>query len=124
MASMLLRMKKPTTRHDTRRTTMAPHPADASGASYPPAERRPATWHRWVGLLVQVAVGVFPLASSGLFAPPWALALIAVGWACGVVLAWRLGRTRPILAMAVPVVTVAVWFALLTVGDRWLGWAG
>ncbi len=79
---------------------------------------------RWSALLLQVAIGVFPLSASGLLAPPWALALIAVGWALGLVVAWRLGRVRPRVAPLVPVVTLAAWYGFITLGESLLGWTG
>jgi len=77
---------------------------------------------RWAGLVLQVAIGVFPLSASGLLAPPWALVAIAAGWALGLVIAWRLGRTRPRVVPLVPVVTLAAWFGFITLGERLLGW--
>lgn len=77
---------------------------------------------RWAGLVVHIGIGVFPLSASGLLAPPWALAVIAVGWAGALVGAWRVGRTRPRLTPLVPVLTLAAWYGLMTIGDLWLGW--
>jgi hypothetical protein len=77
---------------------------------------------RWGSLVLQVGVGVFPLSASGLMAPPWALVVIALGWIVGLVAAWHLGRSRPFLALLVPVVTVAAWFALMSAGDVLFGW--
>jgi hypothetical protein len=77
---------------------------------------------RWTALIVHVAIGVFPLSASGLLAPPWALVVVGLGWLAGLAAAWRIGKTRPRLTLLVPVVTVAAWFAFMTIGDIWLGW--
>lgn len=79
---------------------------------------------RWAGLILQAAIAAFPLSASGLLAPPWALVVIAVGWAVGLVVAWRLGRTRPLVVPLVPVVTLAAWFGFITAGESLLGWVG
>jgi hypothetical protein len=77
---------------------------------------------RWGSLVLHIGIGVFPLSASGLMAPPWALAVIAVGWLVGLAVTWRLGKTRPGLALLVPVLTVAAWFGLMSAGDVWFGW--
>ncbi len=77
---------------------------------------------RWGGLALHLAVGVFPVAVSGLVAPPAGAISIWIGWAVLLGVAWRLGRTRPRLVPLVPVVTVALWVAVITFGDLLLGW--
>ncbi len=77
---------------------------------------------KWGGRILHLAIGVFPLASSGLMAPPWALATVALGWVVGAVAAWRIGNARPRLTPLVPIVTVAAWFAFMTLGESALGW--
>lgn len=77
---------------------------------------------RWVGLALQVGIGAFPVAATGLLAPPWAVAVVALGWAFGLVVAWRIGRTRPTATPLVPAATVVLWFAFMTFGDVVLGW--
>ncbi|MEX0869063.1 MAG: hypothetical protein WD011_05265 [Nitriliruptoraceae bacterium] len=77
---------------------------------------------RWIALVLQFGIGVFPLSASGLVAPAWALAVIAAFWAAGLVTIWRVGRSRPVATLAVPVGTLAVWFGFLTLGERFLGW--
>lgn len=77
---------------------------------------------RWGSLLLHVAVAVFPLSASGLMTPPWGLAVIALGWLVGLVAVWRIGRRWPFAALLVPVVTIAAWFALMSIGDSLLGW--
>lgn len=77
---------------------------------------------RWGSLVLHLAIAVFPLSASGLMAPPWALAAIAVGWLAGLVAVWRIGRSRPFVAVLVPIVTVGAWFALMSLGDTVLGW--
>lgn len=77
---------------------------------------------RWGGLGLHVAIGVFPFASTGLLAPPWAVGVVAVWWTVLAVLAWRLGRRSPWLVPLVPLGALAGWFAFLTFGDLALGW--
>lgn len=76
----------------------------------------------WLGLLLHAVVGVVPYAGSGLLAPTWGVALL---WASWVLLlgAWvLLRRRRPWLAAAVPVVALAWWLAVVTIGDLAAGW--
>lgn len=77
---------------------------------------------RWGSLVLHVAVAVFPLSASGLMAPGWGLAVIAVGWLVGLVAVWRIGKRRPFVAILVPVATVAAWFAFMSIGEYLFGW--
>lgn len=94
--------------------------------SSPSAER---TGARPVGPLVlavlaalaHLVVGFFYLV-SGLVAPLWAIVALLVWW---VVLAWwlvRLALRRSWWTPAVPVVAFGTWVAVLTLGERLLGW--
>lgn len=72
------------------------------------------------GGFMQCVVGVFVL-FSGLLAPPWGVAVLAVVWVTGAVGLWQL-RHRALLALVVPLVTAGVVLAVLQAGDAWLGW--
>lgn len=74
-----------------------------------------------VASLLQLVVGFFTL-SSGLVAPLWAVVLLGVLWVAGVVALVRVARRRPLVTPAVPVVNGAVWWLVLTLGERLLGW--
>ena len=75
----------------------------------------------WVGLAAMVTVLPFYLA-SGLVAPLWAVVALLGCWVLFVYLGVRWRRTRPYLVLALPVVAMAWWFLVLSVGDAWLGW--
>jgi hypothetical protein len=93
-----------------------------------PAGLAPPTWRRWVPALVTaVAIGMHlvmgvPYAASGLLAPGWAVALLAVWWLLlgGVLLV--LAARRSLFVLAVPVVALLTWVAVVSAGGAWLGW--
>ncbi|WP_020573262.1 hypothetical protein [Actinopolymorpha alba] len=70
--------------------------------------------------------GLLPLlllyAASGLVAPLWAVCGLVVVWVVLVVFALRWFRRRPWAVLAMPFAGVAVWLALLQVGESFLGW--
>jgi hypothetical protein len=66
-------------------------------------------------------VGVFYLA-SGLVAPGWAIAVLALWWVLLAVLLVRLAVHGSWWTPAVPVVAFATWYGVLTAGERLLGW--
>ncbi len=99
------------------RVTSDPAPTSSSGGA-----SLPARMARWASLVLHLAVAVFPLSASGLMAPPWALAVIALGWLVGLIAVWRIGSRRPFAALLVPIGTVAAWFALMSMGEFLLGW--
>jgi hypothetical protein len=68
-----------------------------------------------------LVVGVFYL-SSGLVAPLWAVAVLAVWWLLLAVQLSRLALRGSWWTPAVPVVAFATWYVVLTVGERVLGW--
>lgn len=68
--------------------------------------------------LAMLPTGLLAL-SSGLLAPPWAVAFFVVVWFAGVAVMCRL---RPLLRPVVPVAFVALWFVVLSAGDVMLGW--
>ena len=73
-----------------------------------------------VGFVVHVVVGFWILV-GGLIMPPWAVLAMMVLWGVALVLAIR-WRGRPVLVLAVPVVTFAIWFLVAWAGDTFLGW--
>lgn len=62
------------------------------------------------------------IATAGLAAPPWALALLLGCWLGLVLLGASWARSRPYLVLALPVVAVAIWALTLWVGGGLLGW--
>jgi len=75
----------------------------------------------WVGLLGHLATVAW-YAASGLMAPGWAVLGLLMIWLVLLGLAIYLLRTRPVWVLAVPVLAVAIWFAVMSAGDAWLGW--
>ena len=78
-----------------------------------------------VGVVLHLAVGVFPYAASGLVVPLWGVVVLYGCWLALAVVLIRLLRgpdRRPLVAPAVPLVALAVWFAFVTLGEALLGW--
>lgn len=72
------------------------------------------------GFLLLVPTGVLYLA-SGLVVPfPWTVAMWAVGLALGAFAV--VSRRRPGVVLAVPVVAVVLWVAVVSAGSALLGW--
>lgn len=101
---------------------LAPQPA-------PTGTLAPPTWRRWVPALVStVAVGMHlvagvPYAATGLLAPGWAVAVLAVWWLvlAGVLLLLAL-RGNPWWTLVVPVAAMVTWVLAVMAGGAWLGW--
>jgi hypothetical protein len=75
-----------------------------------------------LGLVLYLAVGVFPYLASGLMVPaPWLFVLWAI-WLVGLFLAWRTFQRRPPMVLLFPPAAVAFWFLYLTAGEQLLGW--
>jgi hypothetical protein len=72
------------------------------------------------GAALHLIVGVFYL-TSGLVAPPWAAVLLIVAWAAFTVLLWR-WRRSPVRALLLPFGEAALWYAVISAGETWLGW--
>lgn len=66
-------------------------------------------------------IGVF-YASAGLVAPLWAVVWLMLVWGLLVVLGIRWFRRRPLRVVALPLVAILVWLAVITLGERLLGW--
>jgi len=71
--------------------------------------------------VAMLAIGYIYLV-SGLAAPAWAMALLAVVWVGLVATAVRLARYGSLLVLAVPLVAAAVWVVVVLVGGEFLGW--
>ncbi len=74
-----------------------------------------------VALALQLVVGYFVLA-SGLVAPLWAVLMLVVVWVVASIVGWRIWRSHPAVAVAVPVVTALIWLAVIFAGGQFLGW--
>lgn len=85
--------------------------------SWPPWVGRAATV---VGFVLLVPVGLLYLGSVLIVPAPWVLAV----WALWVVLvAGAVAfRRRPGIVLAVPVVAVVLWLAILSAGSALFGW--
>lgn len=84
---------------------------------------RGALW--WAGAGVTTAgmlVALWLYSVSGLVAPPWAVVLLLIVWLVLAVVAVRVHRRRGAWSLLVPVAAVALWFAVLGLGDAVLGW--
>ena len=75
----------------------------------------------WVGMAGQLATLVWYMA-SGLLAPGWAVICLLVIWLGLFGLAIYLLRKNPAWVLVVPVLSAAIWFAVMSAGDAWLGW--
>ncbi len=76
----------------------------------------------WSGLVLLLAVGVFPYASSGLVAPPEGVLLLWALWVALLVVALRWRTRRPLWVPVIPVVGLGLWFAVISLGGALLGW--
>ena len=61
-------------------------------------------------------------AASGLAAPLWAIALLLSFWLVLLVTAILRFTRSPWLVLALPVLAAVVWWAVMTLGERVLGW--
>ncbi len=89
-------------------------------------ERRAAlrprpTWLVAVVVVLQLAT-LLTYVASGLLAPPYAVVLLLTTWLALTVVAARTLRRRGALALAMPLLTIAVWAVVMTAGDLLLGW--
>ena len=101
----------------------ATEPAGAPPAQ--PSLRRPSVATRAavaVGLLGHALAGPLVVAMAGLVAPPWALVALAVLWGGLGAAALRARRPRPWLIPALPILTIAVGYAVVSFGMSVLGW--
>jgi hypothetical protein len=76
-----------------------------------------------VGAVLHLVAGFFTFTAIGLISvAPWAIVLLGAAWLAGAVLLLRSVRSRPWLAAAVPVAHAVLLWAVVTIGDTWLGW--
>ena len=72
----------------------------------------------WVTAILTVLGMLLLYVASGLLAPLWAVGgLLVLG-----IVAVRLHRRHSAWSLLVPVTAVVVWVAVLTAGERLLGW--
>jgi hypothetical protein len=99
-----------------------PQPVHHPGAGRAP--RRTTT--RLTGLLTAVLhlAVLWPYAASGLLAPGWAVGGLLLLWAVLAVVAVGIHRRWGAVSALVPLLAIGLWFAVLTLGERLLGWTG
>jgi hypothetical protein len=73
------------------------------------------------GVILQLLIA-YPMAALGLVAPVWAVILLLAVWALLLVVAIRQRNDRPWLALAAPVLTVLIAWAVVAAGGAFLGW--
>ena len=77
-------------------------------------------------VVLHLVFGVFPFAASGLVTPLWGIVVLYGWWLALAVLVVRSLRAppnrRPFVALAVPFVALAGWFAFVSLGSVLLGW--
>ncbi len=69
-------------------------------------------------------LALWPYAISGLVAPGWGVGALLVVWALLGAAAYAVHRRWGAVAAVVPLVTVVLWFGLVTLGEAVLGWTG
>ena len=75
----------------------------------------------WVGMAGLVSV-LWIYGASGLLGPYWLPAPLVAFWLVLFVLGCRWFSRRPYAVLLLPVVALAVWFAVVMAGATWLGW--
>jgi hypothetical protein len=65
---------------------------------------------------------VFPYLASGLVTPVWGFALLYLGWLVGLWWTVRLFRRRSAWGLVMPLVSLAFWWLVITVGESFFGW--
>jgi hypothetical protein len=75
----------------------------------------------WIGITGLVVV-LWLYLTSGLVVPWWAVVLLCTAWAGLLVLSIRWATSRPYVVLAMPLVALALWLAVLVVGAQLLGW--
>lgn len=85
------------------------------------AMSRGATVAWWVGLAGHLVMGIW-YGASGLVAPTWAVVGLLVVWAALLVTGIWLRTRRPWWMLAVPVLDVAIWVAVVSAGEAFGHW--
>jgi hypothetical protein len=75
-----------------------------------------------LAVVVYALLGLFPYLASVLIAPPVGVAFLMAAWLGGLVAALWFARQRSLIALAIPPVAIAFWFAVVTLGEQFLGW--
>ena len=89
-----------------------------------PTDGRSSRSTLWATLALALHAAVaFPYLTSGLVAPPYGVFALWIIWGAFLALILRLLRTRAPLALLVPPVALATWFAALSLGEVLLGWS-
>ena len=83
------------------------------------AEERSFSWWALLAAVLHAVAGFFYLA-SGLVAPLWAIVVLLAIWFVLVWQLWRLRRSP--YSLLIPVAAAAIWFTILTLGERFLNW--
>lgn len=74
------------------------------------------------GAIVLHLLVAWPVAFTGLLAPPAAVVGLGLVWVAGAALVLWWWRRRPWRALAVPPLVFGVWVVVLNLGDLFLGW--
>jgi hypothetical protein len=75
----------------------------------------------WIGMAGLVCV-LWLYGASALVAPLWAVAVLVALWLVQFALACRWFGRRPYAVLAMPVVALVVWLAVIFAGEALFGW--
>ena len=75
----------------------------------------------WIGMAGLVCM-LWLYGASALVAPLWAVAVLVALWLVQFVLACRWFSRRPYAVLAMPVVALGVWLAVIFAGEALFGW--
>ena len=75
-----------------------------------------------IAIGLYVVLGVFPYLASGLLAPPVGVAFLMAAWLGGLVTAIWAARRRSLLTLAMPLIAIAFWAVVVTLGEQLFGW--
>jgi hypothetical protein len=78
----------------------------------------------FVAVAMQIAVAVPFTTAVGLLAPAWGVATAWSLWLASAAALFVTTRRRPLLTPAVPILNAALLFALIAIGESFLGWTG
>ena len=79
-------------------------------------------WGPWVGA-AGMLVALWFYGFVGLVAPWWVVPLMLLLWVTLSVVAWRNAADRPWVTLLMPVLAIALWFAVVAAGGAWFGWS-
>ena len=80
--------------------------------------RRSGPWFGLAGMIVALSF----YALVGLVAPWWVVPLMLLLWGVMLTVLVRSWTPRPLLALVMPFIALAVWFGVVVAGGAWLGW--